>query len=84
MYDLHNNNNNLNLIFIQAIFLLTDKSILTNLTSMPNRAVLSLLSFFFLIWGGTRSLRMPALRPAAQAGPMQLNAEHWFAHIKKL
>jgi len=25
---------------------------------------------FFLIWGGTRSLRMPALRPASQAGPM--------------
>ena len=26
---------------------------------------------FFLIWGGTRSLRMPALRPASQAGPMR-------------
>jgi len=25
---------------------------------------------FFLIWGDTRSLRMPALRPASQAGPM--------------
>ena len=29
-----------------------------------------LLSFFFLIWGDTRSLRMPALRSASQAGPM--------------
>jgi len=29
------------------------------------------LSFFFLIWGDTRSLRMPALRPALQAGPMR-------------
>ena len=29
------------------------------------------LSFFFLIWGGTCSLRMPALRPASQAGPMR-------------
>ena len=26
---------------------------------------------FFLLWGGTRSLRMPALRPASQAGPMR-------------
>ena len=26
---------------------------------------------FFLIRGGTRSLRMPALRPASQAGPMR-------------
>jgi len=26
---------------------------------------------FFLIWGGTCSLRMPALRPASQAGPMR-------------
>jgi len=26
---------------------------------------------FFLIWGDTRSLRMPALRPASQAGPMR-------------
>jgi len=26
--------------------------------------------FFFLFLGGTRSLRMPALRPASQAGPM--------------
>jgi len=26
---------------------------------------------FFLFWGGTRSLRMPALRPASQAGPMR-------------
>ena len=25
---------------------------------------------FFLLWGGTRCLRMPALRPASQAGPM--------------
>ena len=25
---------------------------------------------FFLIWGDTRSLHMPALRPASQAGPM--------------
>ena len=28
------------------------------------------LFFFFLIRGDTRSLRMPALRPASQAGPM--------------
>ena len=27
--------------------------------------------FFFLIRGGTSSLRMPALRPASQAGPMR-------------
>jgi len=33
------------------------------------RALHSFLSFF-LIWCGTRSLRMPALRPASQAGPM--------------
>jgi len=26
---------------------------------------------FFLIRGGTRSLRMPALRPASQAGPVR-------------
>jgi len=26
---------------------------------------------FFLIWGDTCSLRMPALRPASQAGPMR-------------
>jgi len=26
---------------------------------------------FFLIWGDTRSLRKPALRPASQAGPMR-------------
>jgi len=26
---------------------------------------------FFLIWGDTRSLRMPALKPASQAGPMR-------------
>ena len=26
---------------------------------------------FFLIRGGTRSLRMPVLRPASQAGPMR-------------
>jgi len=32
--------------------------------------LLTLLSFF-LIWGDTRSLRMPALRPASQAGPMR-------------
>jgi len=25
-------------------------------------------SSFFLLWGGTRSFRMPALRPASQAG----------------
>jgi len=28
-------------------------------------------SSFFLIWGDTHSLRMPALRPASQAGPMR-------------
>jgi len=27
-------------------------------------------SIFFLLWGGTCSLCMPALRPASQAGPM--------------
>jgi len=27
--------------------------------------------FIFILWGGTRSLRMPALRPASQAGPMR-------------
>jgi len=26
---------------------------------------------FFLFWDGIRSLRMPALRPALQAGPMR-------------
>ena len=31
---------------------------------------------FFLIWGDTRSLRMPALRPASQAGPMR-NPREW-------
>jgi len=30
---------------------------------------------FFLIWGDTRSLRMPALRPASQAGPMRNRRE---------
>ena len=30
----------------------------------------ALFLFFFLIWGGTRSLCMPVLRPASQAGPM--------------
>ena len=35
--------------------------------------IVSFVSFlpFFLIWGDTRSLRMPALRPASQAGPMR-------------
>ena len=37
-----------------------------------HKAELFFLSFFFfLIWGDTRSLRMPALRPASQAGPMR-------------
>jgi len=27
--------------------------------------------FLFLIWGGTRFLCMPGLRPASQAGPMR-------------
>jgi len=31
---------------------------------------------FFLLWDGTRSLRMPALRPVAQAGPMR-NPGDW-------
>jgi len=26
---------------------------------------------FFLLWGGIRSLRMPAMRPASHAGPMR-------------
>ena len=29
------------------------------------------LSYIFILWGGTRSLRMPTLRPASQAGPMR-------------
>ena len=29
----------------------------------------------FLLWGGTCSLRMPALRPASQAGPMRNPSE---------
>ena len=32
---------------------------------------LSFFLSFFLFWGGTRFLRMPALRPASQAGPMR-------------
>ena len=31
----------------------------------------SMVPSFFHIWGDTRSLRMPALRPASQAGPMR-------------
>ena len=27
--------------------------------------------FIFILWGGTRSLRMPTLRLASQAGPMR-------------
>jgi len=27
--------------------------------------------FFYILWGGTRSLRMLALRPASQTGPMR-------------
>ena len=30
---------------------------------------------FFFIWGGIRYLRMPALRPASQAGPMRYPRE---------
>jgi len=30
----------------------------------------ALFIFIFILWGGTRSLRMPTLRPASQAGPM--------------
>ena len=37
---------------------------------MPYSAMLFFLAFF-LIWGGTRSLRMPALRPSSQTGPMR-------------
>jgi len=34
--------------------------------------IIDVLSFsFFLIQGGTRSLRTPVLRPASQAGPMR-------------
>jgi len=38
--------------------------------SVINR-IESVFLFFFLLWGGTRSLCMPALRPASQAGPMR-------------
>jgi len=39
---------------------------------MPNMLLLSFFLFsFFLLWGGPRSIRMPALRPASEAGPMQ-------------
>jgi len=31
--------------------------------------------FIFIVWGGTRSLRMPTLRPALQAGPMRNHRE---------
>ena len=31
----------------------------------------SLSFFIFILWGSTRSLRMPTLRPASQAGPMR-------------
>jgi len=27
--------------------------------------------YIFIVWGGTRSLRMPTLRPASQVGPMR-------------
>jgi len=27
--------------------------------------------FIFILWGGTRCLRMPTLKPASQAGPMR-------------
>ena len=30
-----------------------------------------LLYFIFILWGGTRFLRMPTLRPASQGGPMR-------------
>jgi len=33
--------------------------------------LLSVCLSYFLRWGGTRSLRMSALRPASQAGPMR-------------
>ena len=50
----------------------------TGLASMPIFVCL-FVSFFlslflssvFLLWGDTRSLRMPALRPTSQAGPMR-------------
>jgi len=32
---------------------------------------IKLFFLFFLIWGVTRSIRMPTLRPASQAGPMR-------------
>ena len=44
------------------------------LKKLKNRSTGQLRFFlfsFFLIRGGTRSLRMPALRPASQAGPMR-------------
>ena len=44
--------------------------ILVLLVSPSDWLFLSFFLSFFLIWGDTRSLRMPVLRPASQAGPM--------------
>jgi len=41
------------------------------LTYLLTYFFLSFFFCFFLLWGGTRSLHMPALRPASQAGPMR-------------
>ena len=35
----------------------------------------SFLIFIFILWAGTRSLCMPMLRPASQAGPMHIPRE---------
>ena len=42
-----------------------------NVRSSVRPSVRSFFLSFFLIWGDTRSIRMPALRPASQAGPMR-------------
>jgi len=38
---------------------------------LRTQSVSAFFIFIFILWGGTRSLRMPTLRPASQAGPMR-------------
>jgi len=45
-------------------------SLESNLSPRRQYRGLSFFLYFFLLWGGTRSLRIAALRPASQAGPM--------------
>ena len=40
-------------------------------TSMTRIFILMFFIFIFILWGGTRFLRMPVLRPASQASPMR-------------